>query len=214
MNELTQPIDKATRSPNEHTIDSPSSSCEPPESGDKITLKALHQALEAAEVVISYKSLSDLIATDDVAKQLGGMGGRNRLAFPAASVEIVQGFLEYYRRRKGTRPNASRMLRQFLEKDTVEVVEDVNPTNLQVFNPPGNEMAAVMKEFIAAVKGITPVREDTAITRSQAAALLACSPGSVSRYVSPLRRGVYRRSDVMRYLASGVRPEQKGQSAS
>ena len=106
------------------------------------------------------------------------------------------------------------MLRQFLEKGTNEAVEDMKPGDLQVFNPPGNEMAAVMKEFIAAVKDITPVREDTAVTRSQAAALLACSPRSVSRYVSPLRRGVYHRSDVMRYLASGVRPEQKGRTAS
>ncbi len=182
----------------------------PPQPGEALTLRALHQGLEAAGVSISYKSLSDLTGTDDVAVQLGARGGRNRMAFPPDAVEAVQGFLDFYRRRKGIRPHASRLLREFLKDgDLGEAVdkslEEVNTTELQVFNQHKTDLATVMAEFIAAVKDVSPLREDCALTRSQAAVLLACPEASVSRYIRPLRRGIYRRSDVMRYLVSGLR---------
>lgn len=43
---------------------------------------------------------------------------------------------------------------------------------------------------------------DQALTRQQAAALLGCSPGSVRRYVEPLRRGRYSALMVQRVLAA------------
>lgn len=66
-------------------------------------------------------------------------------------------------------------------------------------------MTRSMEDFVEAVKDVAPVREDVAIDRHQAAVLLCCSPSSVGRFVRPIRRGVYRRSDVMRYIATGVR---------
>ena len=44
---------------------------------------------------------------------------------------------------------------------------------------------------------------DRALTRAQAAELLACSPRAVGRFVPALRPGVFRESDCRRYLATG-----------
>lgn len=186
---------------------------------EPLTLKELHACLSQAGVEISYKSLSDLTGTDDVALQLGAAGGRNRLAFPPSAVENVQGFLGYYRRRKGTRPHASRMMRGYLkslqpdeekDKDLSEELmggdgELANQRQDERINVVIAQLASVMADFIEAVKEVSPVREDSTLTRSQAAALLSCSPSRVNRFVAPLRRGVYRRSDVMRYIATGQR---------
>ena len=53
------------------------------------------------------------------------------------------------------------------------------------------------KEFIAAVKVQAPIPEDRLLTRSQAAELLIYSPRSACKHVRPVRRCVYRWSDVM-----------------
>ena len=41
---------------------------------------------------------------------------------------------------------------------------------------------------------------DKLLTPAQASVYLACSPGSVSRYVKPVRRGKYRLSDIQAYI--------------
>src|SRR5205807_1546758 len=43
--------------------------------------------------------------------------------------------------------------------------------------------------------------DDRLLRREEAAQLLACYPGSVRRFVKPIRRGRWRRSDVLRYIA-------------
>jgi hypothetical protein len=53
-----------------------------------------------------------------------------------------------------------------------------------------------------------PPVEDRLIDAEEAASLLACSPRSVTRYVPAVRRGVFRRSDVLRYIA-GLTPVAK-----
>ena len=98
----------------------------------------------------------------------------------------------------------SRMLRQFLEDGTGEAVEDGKPNDLQFFNQHENQLAMVMGKFIAAIKNVSPVRENSALTRSQAAGLLACLEASVSKYISLLRRGVNRWCDMKRYLETGI----------
>lgn len=65
-----------------------------------------------------------------------------------------------------------------------------------------SELVQVMREFIETVKDIAPVPEDHVLSRSQAAELLGCAPGSVPRFVRALRRGAYRRSDCLRYIAT------------
>ena len=45
-----------------------------------------------------------------------------------------------------------------------------------------------------------PEPDDELLTSDQAAGILKCSPNSVRRYVPPVRRGRYRRSDVLRYI--------------
>ena len=47
-----------------------------------------------------------------------------------------------------------------------------------------------------------PPAEDRLIGREEAAHLLACSPANVSRYVRPVRRSTWRRSDVLAYIAN------------
>jgi len=50
--------------------------------------------------------------------------------------------------------------------------------------------------------------EDRLINAQEAASLLACSPRSVTRYVPAVRRGVFRRSDILRYIG-GMAPVAK-----
>jgi hypothetical protein len=44
--------------------------------------------------------------------------------------------------------------------------------------------------------------EDRLIPAIEAAQLLACKPRSVSRYVTPVRPGVWKRSTILRYIAA------------
>lgn len=57
----------------------------------------------------------------------------------------------------------------------------------------------------AALGDFAPVRADRLLTREQAAELLACRPRTVGRYITAVRKGVYRWSDVRRYIETGVR---------
>lgn len=67
------------------------------------------------------------------------------------------------------------------------------------------ELLAALEALTAALKQQTKAAApaDRALTREEAARLLACSPRAVGRYVPALRPGVYRESDVQEYLATG-----------
>jgi len=142
--------------------------------------------------------------------ELLGATGKTRPTFPTPSVPVFAALLAAHEDGSVTPKRAVPWLeKQFPAEEAVAVGGNVIsrlPEFAGIADNRGSEnaMLQAMQEFIAAVKDLAPVREDSTLNRHQAAVLLTCAPSSVSRFVRPLRRGVYRRSDVMRYIASGV----------
>lgn len=192
-----------------------------------LSLKGLHAALEERGVRVPYSSLSQFIALGDIAEQLGVGGKGNRREFPPEAAEILAVVLPKFEAAKLGKDHAPAFVRHQIHHfrgsensitptpTPLDAPDDVNyevmvtselvPRELvPISSQEILEIGRAIQEFIAAVKDLAPVREDSTLNRRQAAVLLTCAPSSVSRFVRPLRRGVYRRSDVMRYIASGV----------
>ena len=203
--------------------------------GDALSLRDLHGALEARGVAVSYKTLSEFTGTGDVGELLGAGGGANRRTFPPAAVDVMTAFWARYKEARGRLPQAPEMLRAFLRSSPELVNQAGEgggsgalvraagslptatiPATLREFTGSGEpgtaaELLNALRDLSAAVRAQTERQEaqppppDRALTRDQAAELLACSPRAVGRYVDPIpgRRGVYRESDCRRYLATG-----------
>lgn len=199
--------------------------------GDALSLRDLHAALEARGVAVSYKTLSEFTGTGDVGELLGAGGGANRRTFPTAAADVLAAFLPRYKEARGRLPQAPEMLRAFLRSSSGELVNPAGgedgtglvrattatlPATLREFTSSGEpgtarELLGALRDLAAAVRAQTerqqaqPAGADRALTRHQAAELLACSPRAVGRYVEALpgRRNVFRESDCRRYLATG-----------
>ena len=179
----------------------------------RLTLTDIIRALgkDGPEEKRTRSVLSRYLDDSETAALLGA-SGPVRPTFPMASVPVFEAILAAGERGDVSPKTAAFWLTKNFPVATVgnsAMTENSGIRNsengLSVIG--GQEVMALaqtMQEFIAAVKDLAPVREDSTLNRHQAAVLLTCAPSSVSRFVRPLRRGVYRRSDVMRYIASGV----------
>jgi hypothetical protein len=72
----------------------------------------------------------------------------------------------------------------------------------------GPELVAALRGFAEVLRALSersalPPTPDRLLTAEQAAELLLCAPRSVGRYVKPLRPGVWRQSDVQKYIDTG-----------
>lgn len=83
---------------------------------DTLSLKALHERLQARGVEMSYKVLSEFVGTGDgtssVAELLGATGGRK--AFPPVAVDVLAAFLPVYKEKRGRLPQLPQLLRDYL----------------------------------------------------------------------------------------------------
>ncbi len=83
---------------------------------DTLSLKALHERLQARGAEMSYKVLSEFVGTGDgtssVAELLGATGGRK--AFPPAAADVLAAFLPVYKEKRGRLPQLPHLLREFL----------------------------------------------------------------------------------------------------
>ncbi len=61
---------------------------------------------------------------------------------------------------------------------------------------------AAMERLSDMLSSRLPAPADRLVGREEAAQLLACKPGSVGRYIRPVRRGAWRHSDIQRYIAA------------
>ena len=145
---------------------------------------------------------------DEETRALLGASGPVRPAYPKESIPVFQALLRANASGEVTPKTLARHFSPNHSASTPILA------NLSILGNSGNaleamqqnEMVQVMQEFISAVKDIVPVPEDRVLTRLDAADLLACAPRSVSRFVQPLarRRGVFRRSDCLRYIQTGL----------
>ena len=138
--------------------------------------------------------------------ELLGATGKTRPTFPTPSVPVFAALLAAHEDGSVTPKRAVPWLeKQFPAEEAVAVGGNVIsrlPEFAGIADNRGSEnaMLQAMQEFIVAVKEVSPVPEDRAISRSQAAEMLLCAPKSVGRFVCPIRRGVYSRRDVLLYL--------------
>ena len=140
---------------------------------------------------------------DPETRALLGASGPVRPTFPAAAVPVIRALLAAAECGDVTPKMATVWLAKHFPAESNGAIY-VLPRNREVESP-GTDAFAVNpgEEFLLAVQTLVervPVREDRLLTSTEAACLLACRPRSVSRYVRPVRKGVFRWSDVMKYI--------------
>lgn len=182
---------------------------------EPISLKNLHAALETRGVSRPYSSLSQFLALGDIGEQLGAGGKGNRREYPPETVDFLAVLIPEFEGKKLHKDHAPGFVRHRLAQlrqshnsitvvpDAYDIISSEDFVSSELAPIPSQAllgMKQTMDEFTAAVKDIAPVREDRLLTRAQVAELLACRPRSVSRYVRPVRRGVFRWSDVMEHI--------------
>ncbi|MGI4791664.1 MAG: helix-turn-helix transcriptional regulator [Janthinobacterium lividum] len=180
-----------------------------------ISLKDLRAALEMRGVSRPYSSLSQFLALGDIAEQLGTGGKGNRREYPPETVDFLAVLIPEFEAKKLHKDHTPGFVRHRLAQlrqshNSITVVpnaydiissEDFVSSELALISSQSvHRLTQTIEDFITAVKDIAPVREDRLLTRIQVAELLACSPGAVRKRVKPVGRGVWRWSDVMRYI--------------
>lgn len=185
---------------------------------DTYTYGQVHKLLEASGVTYPYSSFTALMRVPGVTELLGITGTGNRMFVPPESVEILKRFLPTFLA-AGAKPRAApSLLSSYLnrglessplvpvhappEKPAENLAEQ--PLDLSRALPVVTDLSRSLCELASALRGSAALApaEDRLIDSLEAGALLACSPRSVSRHVKPVRRGVFRRSDILRYIAS------------
>lgn len=83
-----------------------------------LSLSELREALEQRGFPMALNTLSEFLATDDVAAQLGVGGKGNRLEIPPIVADILAEFLPRYKAASGRKPQRAAMLRSFLQQRT------------------------------------------------------------------------------------------------
>ena len=155
-------------------------------------------------------TLSRFLGESAEARFLLGASGPVRPTFPHAAVDVFRALLEASERGEVT----PRMGAVWLTKNFPPVliaaktrnsenseIEPKNKVKEAALSP--QEMISLLAEAISeALAEAIPKRVDRLLTSSQASEMLACRPRSVSRYVKPVRRGIYRWSDVTKYIAA------------
>ncbi|MGI4791264.1 MAG: hypothetical protein ACRYFS_20755 [Janthinobacterium lividum] len=157
------------------------------------------------------RSMLSRFLDDPETAALLGASGPVRPTFPPSAAPVMAALLSASERGEVTPKMGAVWLAKHFPAISLEAVsrfsENADIREIEKHEPMSSQtllrLTQTMEGFIAAVQDISSVREDVAITRTQAAALLACAPSSVPRFVRPLRRGIYRRSDCLRYIASG-----------
>ena len=88
-------------------------------------------------------------------------------------------------------------------RENGQLAQSPNASQMGVNGQLGNFPIEALAEVLArAVQRIAPPPEDRLITAQEAADLLCCKPRSVKRFVLPVRPGVYKRSEILRYIQS------------
>lgn len=175
-----------------------------PGNQERLSLGELHQAVTAGEdgLKLSYSAFADVIATGDIKEQLKVVTVGKRLEFSPDMVMILREFWPVYRELGGKKANAPDILRRFLaSRSGIPGNQETGMVNWDSGIPGNQEMVTTLKEIRDLLQATTQAHPDRLLPRAEAAALLACHPHSVARYVQPVRKGVWRESDIYRYIA-------------
>ena len=180
---------------------------------EELTYTRVHEALTADGLRMPKSTFLALMATGDIAEQMGVTGSGNRKGVPAASVELLRTFLPLYISAGSTPRAAPNLLRAHIQGRPPDapplVSENREPRNeTSDIIPAALGQVAMLNarlgELVEAVShaALSAPTEDRLIGGEEASELLHCRPRAVSRYVRPVRPGVFRRSDILRYIAS------------
>ena len=180
-----------------------------------LSLQSLYDQLKPRGLKMAYSTLSQFMGYGDIADQLGVGGKGNRREFPAWTLDFLADFLPWYEKSKLNKelaPDAMRhrMTQFFSSHKAITVGESVSDSEVM----PSYEVStltelpvrggtiAILEHLADVLEGRRGPIPDRLIGRELAAELLHCHSVSVGRYVKPVRKGVWRESDIFAYIAS------------
>jgi len=186
------------------------------ESGDgALTLQQIAERLE-----VKYGRLRGFAEAEGVRGHVGAIDakGVKGVRYPAEAVALFRNLIEAQDAGLVTPKTASAWLSRLraetgdaamLPSDTSAMSPHTRPTGSAIVpmsQSDNGPLLSLLDRLVRAQESQpAPPAEDRLLDADAAAELLACSPRSVGRYVRPVRRGVWRRSDIMHYIAA-LRP--------
>ena len=178
------------------------------EVSNRISIKQSHDRLAEAGVSMSYSHYAAFLAEGDISAQLGVGGPANRRDIPAAAVDLLIKFYPAFKAMGGKRPLAPNMLRRFIDGKSalpgnakMDTSSSVNAISPLLRNEEMASAAKALTELAAVMRRTQEIAPDKLVTSEEAAEILACKPRAVGRYVRPVRRGVYRQSDLYQFIS-------------
>lgn len=149
--------------------------------GGPLTLKQLHQGLDARGVKMSYSALSEFLSWDDIAQQLDAGGAGNRREFPSVTVDTLARFWPAWKESGGRKPNAAAFLRRF-----VAAGSDVSGTPNQIGLAVRESLKLIEAREQGRAQGLA--MQEEVLTASEAAAFLKITTRMLRMTIPPWRR--------------------------
>lgn len=188
------------------------------------SLTDIEAAIAPQYAKVTYAKLRRFAETEGIGEYLGAVrvDGAKGVRYPATAVAQFEALLRAAEEGAVTPGTAKVWLRNMRQEPTGDAIaplsQSVNGSGSSAIVPlsqssNGEPQLALaraagqaMADALIAARVVLPASDDRLVTKEEAAQALACPPGSVSRYVRPVRRGVYRWSDVQAYIA-GLEPQ-------
>lgn len=182
------------------------------DSGDGfLTLQQIAERLE-----VKYGRLRGFAEAEGVRGHVGAQDvpGVKGVRYPAEAVALFRNLIEAQDAGLVTPKTAAAWLSRLraepgdaplLQSDTAALIPLARPTGTAIVPTSQSDngtLTALLDRLVRAQESQPAPPEDRLLMAEEAAELLACSPRSVGRFVKPVRRGVWRRSDILRYIAS------------
>lgn len=149
---------------------------------------------------VTYRTLRQYSDQECVRRFMGGYKAGKGYRYPLDSRERWTALLETVQKGLIQPSTVSAWLSNLTVSTDIAAVPE--PTT-------GNELATIAQlptlgiEAIALLRqlvSMAPPPDDCLLDAARAAELLACKPTTVRRYVSPVRRGRWRKSDILRHI--------------
>ena len=169
-----------------------------PQSSDLTVTDIIRMLGRAGDAEKRTRSTLSRYLDEPETRALLGASGPVRPTFPAGAVPVIRALLAAAECGDVTPKRATMWIAKHFPADGNGAIHVVSG-NREIESP----RIEAAEEFMLAVRTLVervPVRDDRLLTSAEAGVLLACRPRAVSRYVRPVRRGVFRWSDVMRHI--------------
>lgn len=164
----------------------------------------------------TYTKMRGLLASDDVRGALGAVKGAGKgVRYPSSSLPVFARMVEAHNAGTETPATILSFLTQIVEPIAGKPISSNLPAGQNaalsswdnaVITEATSDIVTALNTLAAEMAEANRLKrieapDDELLTAEEAGAILRCKPRTVRSWVAPVKRGRWRRSDVMKYIA-------------